>query len=115
MATASENARARTRAVRDAYDGPATVSTPDGDVAIESLVAHDDGLRSRVEVRVSDAAGGDPDFVIVNPPTLVPDPAGEIVVHGVRCREDPLAAVAYVIASNGGAAMKQKNARRGIR
>lgn len=115
MATPSEAARARVRAVRQAYNGPETVGTAAGDVAIEALTAVDDGPRSRVEVRVSHAEGGDPEFVIVNPPTLVPDPAGDVIVRGMRFREDPLAAVAHVIAMNGGAEQKQRDTRRGRR
>lgn len=37
------------------------------------------------------------DYRIFNPPTLVRDGAGEIVVNGKRYREDPLGAVAEVI------------------
>lgn len=115
MATASENARSRMRAVRRAYEGPVTVSTPAGDVAIESLTAIEDGARSRVEVTVSSPEGGDPNFVIVNPPTLVPDRNGAHVIHGKRYRDDPVAAVAHAIASHGGAQAKQKDTRRGRR
>jgi hypothetical protein len=115
MATPSENARKRARAVKSAYDGPVTVSTPNGEVQIESLDVTEDGTRSRVEVVVSGAEGGDPNFVIVNPPTLVPDPAGDVAVRGQLYREDPIAAVAYVIAEHGGATAKQKDTRRGRR
>jgi hypothetical protein len=110
-----EAAQERARAVDAAYDGPTTVGTPDGDVEIIRLRSIDDGPRSRVEVMVSGPAGGDPDFVIVNPPTLVQDPNGTIVSRGMTFREDPLAAVAQVIAQNGGAMQKQKDTRRGRR
>lgn len=116
-----ENARNRARAVKKSHgeqapdDGPLVLATPNGDVSIEALTIVEDGTRSRVEVRVSDASGGDPNFVIVNPPTLVPDQFGEHVVHGRRFREDPIAAVAYVVAQHGGSIKKQKDARRGLR
>lgn len=57
--------------------------------------------------------GGDPHFRIINPPTLVEDPAGDIVVTSTprpgrkpvtrRFREDPLGAIAQAIAAQGGA------------
>jgi hypothetical protein len=43
-------------------------------------------------------------YRIVNPPTLVEDPAGDVIGgDGRRYRHDPLAAVAEVIGSLGGA------------
>jgi hypothetical protein len=106
---------ARVRAVEQAHeaaaeDGPVVVATPGGTVEIESLSASGEA----VEVTVTGAAGGDPSFRIFNPPTLVPDPAGDVEVHGIRFRYDPLAAVAHVIANHGGSQDKMK-ARRGGR
>lgn len=105
----------RVRAVEEAHDGsPVTVATPAGDVHIDSLTVHEDGPRSYVEVTLAGATeGGDPSFRIVNPPTLVPDPLGDREVNGVRFREDPIAAIAFVIAETGGAAVKAKSRRSG--
>jgi hypothetical protein len=105
----------RVRAVEEAHDGsPVTVATTSGDVHIESLTTHEDGTRSYVDVRLAgETEGGDPSFRIVNPPTLVPDPAGDVEILGQRFRYDPIAAVAFVIAESGGAASKAKNGRRG--
>lgn len=56
--------------------------------------------------------GGDPHFRIINPPTLVGDPNGDIEVTSTprggktvtrRYREDPLGAIAEAIAGQGGA------------
>lgn len=56
--------------------------------------------------------GGDPHFRIINPPTLVEDPNGDIVVTSKapngktvtrKYREDPVAAIAEAIAGQGGA------------
>lgn len=47
---------------------------------------------------------GEAHFRVINPPTLVEDRGGEIIVNGVRHREDPLLALAEVLAGHGGAA-----------
>lgn len=112
----TDGAVARVRAVEQAHEAasdgsPVTVVTPSGTVEIESLSA--DG--GAVSVTVSGAVGGDPSFRIFNPPTLAPDPTGDREINGIRFREDPLAAVAMVIAENGGAQEKAKDARRGRR
>lgn len=70
-----------------------------------------DGLKV-VEVHAGgQVEGGDPHFVIVNPPTLVEDPAGDVEISGRRFREDPLAALAEVVGMHGGA-MTGKRKRR---
>lgn len=46
---------------------------------------------------------GEAHFRVINPPTLVEDRGGEIIVNGVRHREDPLLALAEVLAGHGGA------------
>lgn len=121
MATASENAPRRVRAVRRSFaaaglaDGDTlAVSTPDGrEVHIDGLSTVEDGARSRVEVRLAGVPeGGDPSFVIVNPPTLVPDPLGDKVINGMTYREDPLRALAQAIADNGGAAAPRSGRRK---
>jgi len=53
-----------------------------------------------------DVEGGDPHFRIFNPPQLVEDPHGDVVHAGRRFRHDPVAALAEVVASNGGARRK---------
>lgn len=78
---------------------PGPVVTQAGTVDLLSVSVAD----GCVCVTVGDPAGGDPDFRIYNPPTLVPDPNGEVDRDGVRYRVDPVAAVAYAIALNGGA------------
>ncbi len=119
MATPSETGPRRVRAVKRAYaaagsaDGETlAVTTPSGaEVHIDALATFEDGARSRVEVRLAGAVGGDPNFVVVNPPTLVPDPLGDIPINGVMYREDPLRALAQAIADNGGAAPIRKGRR----
>ena len=70
-----------------------------GEVAFTSIRA--DG--NTVEVTVADPECGDPTFRVINPPALVPDPAGDVERNGIRYRRDPLAALACVVAANGGA------------
>lgn len=79
------------------------------EVHIEGLSIVEKGQQSYVDVRLSGSTeGGDPNFRIVNPPTLVPDPLGDIVVNGATFREDPISAIAHVIAQNGGASGRRK-------
>lgn len=117
-----ESAERRVEAVRRAFQAAGTeagdtlaVVAPDGrEVHIAGMATSIDGARSSVEVGLAGATeGGDPNFVIVNPPTLVPDPFGDKVVNGVTYREDPLRALAQVIADNGGAATVSRRRRRG--
>lgn len=115
MATPKENATRRAREVSEAFadagvkDGESlAVATPGGEVLIESVTADSTSVRVHL---AGVPAGGDPSFVIVNPPTLVPDPAGEHLIHGMQFREDPLAAIAMVIAAHGGAAQKSNRRR----
>jgi hypothetical protein len=44
---------------------------------------------------------GDP-LVIVNPPTIVPDPSGDIVIGEMTFREDPMDAITRVVRDYGG-------------
>jgi len=85
-------------------DGHLTVPVrAGGEVRLASVdVQEVDGVTS-VEVHLDGrTAGGDPHFRIVNPPTLVEDPAGDIELAGLYYREDPLVALAEVIARHGG-------------
>lgn len=101
------SARSRARSVGDAFNEATAVATPFGDVAIESVQVDDES----VIVSVGNPEGGDATFVVVNPPTLVPDVFGDIIVNGQAYRHDPVAALAYVIASNGGARKGKGRAR----
>jgi hypothetical protein len=111
------NRRQRTQAVKDAVaahgPGPITEHTPDGTVVMADVKVTADDI---VEVKVTDPDGGDPHFRIINPPRYVPDPNGDVeIVVGEqvhRFREDPLAALAHVVAQHGG---RIKDPRRGLR
>jgi hypothetical protein len=120
VASSAEN---RVRSIKRAHraaklaDGEVlAVTTPDGkEVHIAGLTVVEDGTRSYVDVTLDGVPeGGDPSFRIVNPPTLVPDPTGDVVVRGMRFRNDPVGAIAMVLANNGGAAQKART-RRGRR
>lgn len=96
----------------DARSGePYVTDTRWGTVRIDRLEVHADEGRSWVDVWADGAEGGDPHFRIVNPPLLVEDPGGPVVIGGRTFREDPLAAVAEAIASNGGAQRQRRRAR----
>lgn len=75
-----------------------------GPVVLESVqVVTEQGItwldaRTRGETETQD-----PHFRIVNPPLLVEDPTGPIVINGRTFREDPLAALAQAIGEHGGA------------
>ena len=110
----TDRANDRAKKVRDAAQAesfPLARMTRHGQVELAN-VAHkvgDDGLEY-VEVYTAGATvSGDPHFKIWNPPVLVEDPVGEIELSGRRYREDPLGAIAEVVASAGG---RQKGGRR---
>ena len=88
-------------------------STRHGIVALTGLqVCTDDEGHSWVEVYAGGVTeGGDPHYRIFNPPSLVPDPNGEVEAHGQRWREDPLAALAEVVAQHGGAQVTRSKRR----
>ena len=88
------------------------VSTPDGhEVHFANVTVTDEG--DSVDVHLDGVPrGGDPSFRVVNPPTLVPDPAGDHIVRGERFRFDPMTALAVVVAQAGGAAQKARSGRR---
>lgn len=73
-----------------------------GGVAFTSIRAESADGEQWVEATVSDPACGDPTFRVFNPPALVADPDGDVERGGVRYRSDPLAALAEVVAANGG-------------
>jgi len=95
-------------------EGTASFSTRQGEVAIGEIrhrPAEGDKELDSVEVWVGGPAAGPPAWRLINPPTLVPDPTGEVVLADEgpdgrttirRYREDPLGAVAEFIATNQG-------------
>lgn len=89
--------------------GPLRVATRHGEVVLDRVALKRDGELEYLDVHLGgETQGGDPHFRVVNPPTLVRDPAGDVVAHGERWREDPLAALAEAIGSNGGALAARK-------
>lgn len=91
-----------------------TLLTTRGLVELETVRAMSDAQGvTVVEVYVISPAGGDPHFRLICPPTLVADPSGNVHIGGKRYRADPLAALATVIASAGGAQSTVKRRRRG--
>lgn len=108
--TPSEVAYARVSAVQAAADAVLVdghvyaARTPEGEVRICRVTSHQEGDAHWVEVHLhGETTGGDPHFRIFNPPILAADPLGPVEINGQRFREDPLAAVAQVVASLGGA------------
>lgn len=99
-------AKLRAQAVLDAAEtvqdgaGYVPVALPTGQVLeferVESAPGYPEGTAVRVRPRGA-PHNGDGDVIVVNPPTLVPDPRGSIVVRGVRHREDPLAALGMAL------------------
>lgn len=84
-----------------------------GEVHLEDVAQREDSA-GQVYVDVTLAGtteGGDPHFVIYNPPLLATDPTGPIEINGRRFREDPLAALAEVVALNGGARTEKRKRR----
>ena len=82
--------------------------TPYGEVRIRSMEFHEDLVEVWLE---GETAGGDAHFRIVNPPLLVEDPNGDVILANGRFRRDPVAAITYVIGSMGGA-IKRKDRRK---
>ena len=95
-------------ALRQAGEGlAAVVQTRYGRVQVAGVSVEQVGEEAAVSVLLAGAPpGSDPHFRIFNPPTLVEDPGGDVEVRGRRYREDPLGAVAEVIARH------QQEARR---
>lgn len=96
----NDRADALAEALEAAGGGAGAYATPDGEVRIRSAKVSGDTVEVWLE---GESAGGDPHFRIVNPPLLVPDPLGDIPTANGPHRRDPVTAIAYVIASLGGA------------
>lgn len=106
------NRRQRSQAIKDAVrahgPGRITIPTPDGTVFMEAVMVTADDI---IEVQVAEPENGDPTFRVINPPRYIPDPSGDIEINGTRFRDDPLAALAHVVAQHGG---RMKDPRRGV-
>lgn len=86
--------------------GILAIPTPDGrEVHIEDLTVDGSAVRIRL---AGTPDGGDSNFCIINPPTLIPDPNGDVIVGTERFREDPLGALAIILAATGGAAERRR-------
>lgn len=95
---ASNNARRAVEAATAfaARDRAAPVTTPRGAVLFERVDLRTDGQTCWLDIRIAGTVD-DPHYRIFNPPLLVEDPAGDVVVSGVRYRHDPVVAVATLI------------------
>jgi len=106
-----DKCKAKAKAVKDKADlleKPIVRRTRYGEVQIGTVtvVTDAEGL-DRIEVWLRGATqSGDPHFRIYNPPLLAEDATGPVEVNGRRYREDPVTAVAEVIARHGGARKK---------
>ncbi len=109
---AAKRAERTLAAWSDRDEGVPVIRTRRGqEVVLERVEFRTDEVSgvSYLDVSVGgDPEGGDPHFIVVNPPTLIQDPQGEHVAHGERWRVDPLAALAEVVASNGGAQSQKR-------
>lgn len=95
-------------------EGTASFATRQGSVVIgdiRHLPGEGEKELDSVEVWVGGPAAGPPAWRIINPPTLLPDPTGEVVITDEdpsgrttvrRYREDPLGAIAEFIATTQG-------------
>lgn len=93
--------------------GELTLRTSRGDVSIASVTFGDTDDVTYVDVLTTGVTeNDDPHFRIINPPSMVDDPGGDVVVTKTmpdgrvvtrRFREDPLTAIAEAVASQGGA------------
>jgi hypothetical protein len=109
--TPEQQAQARVQCVQEAADlaladGQIYAATvPEGEVKIQQVTSHSDGLGAWwVDVWLAGAIlDGEPGFRIYNPPLLVPDPNGDVDVSGTMYRMDPMLALAQAIGANGGA------------
>lgn len=110
-----ERGARRAQRVVDAWSGrPRTVRTSRGEVTLERVrvqVDPESGV-TYLDVTVGGPAGGDPHYRVVNPPLLVRDPKGPVEAHGVRWREDPVAALAESIGRHGGARPRRRRSGR---
>ena len=108
----------------DFWAGQVSAPTTRGRVEVRLIrfVDATDDTPAHVEVAV--AGGRRTHFRIFNPPTLVPDPTGPITKEHAdplgrvtvrRYRHDPIAAVAEIVARNGGAIRRRRGRRGGRR
>jgi hypothetical protein len=77
-------------------DGALTVATRHGDVRLAAVVYRESDGRGWVDVYVGDTRGS-PYCRVVNPPTLVEHPQGEVVRGSRRFKEDPVGALAGLV------------------
>lgn len=115
-----ENERARREArtrraekVRDAIagrEGQTRHRTSKGDINLGEIrfVPASDAEAALIEVTVGRRQGGEPDYRIVNPPLYVADPDGTVDLDGVPHREDPVAALAELVAQFTGPARRRR-------
>lgn len=94
-------------ALAERNGGAGAHATPNGEVRIRSAVVTGDTVEVWLE---GETIGGEPHFRIVNPPLLVEDANGDVLLGQGRFRLDPVAALAYVIGSLGGG-IKRKGRR----
>jgi hypothetical protein len=112
LSQTNQRAQAVIDAVAAAGPGPHHMDTPAGPIVLErvALTVDPDSGVTAIEVHADEFA--DPHIRVINPPRYVPDPNGPVTINGQRFREDPLAALAHVVAQHGG---RRKDPRRGIR
>lgn len=82
-------------------DGELQIGSPAGQVTfrqIETRVVDDVAV---VDIWLGGPLDGEPDYRLINPPMLAEDPAGPVLIAGRRYREDPIAAIAEVLAHRG--------------
>jgi hypothetical protein len=98
--------RDKTRRVADAFTvakiraagQPVVVGTRHGQVVLTDVTYTDHDGVPCVENTVGGGNGQPPHFRVFNPPILATDPAGAVTVGTRRYREDPVAALAELIA-----------------
>lgn len=94
----------RLQAAVSAQRFPLGVNTRFGEVQFASIVTKTDtaGLDYAEVYTAGSTVNNDPHWRIWNPPLLVEDPFGDIVIDGKTFREDPIQAIAEAIARHGG-------------
>lgn len=94
---------AKVKAALAAREGVTAHQTSKGTVNLGALTFHDATADTPaiVDVHMTDSADGEPAYRIENAGgcLYVPDPNGDVVIDGVTCREDPVAAIAEVLAT----------------
>lgn len=87
--------------LRSAGPGPHRLTTPHGPVLIADMTVTVDPDTGATVVEVYSGDFPDPHIRVINPPRYIPDPAGPVEMGGKQWRDDPLAALAHVIAQHG--------------